>query len=295
MTRSPLLITAIGTPLDAEEQLYVPGLEQHLSDQASAGIDGILVAGSMGLMQMLRDDTYQRLVEQASKLWRGKGELLVGVGDASLARTRERIGIVSRFSIDGVVVVTPSFFRFSSQELIQYFRALANASPVPVYLYDLPARTGVEIDISVYEAVVSHPNIKGAKISGRLEFARQLIDRFGDRWRIIVAEPDRINSLLREGICQHLEGLFAIAPHWAKEIVLAAGREDWDRAARFQRQLSDLKVLLGQASSPFGAFTAMMNARGLTGTYHAAPSSKLAEAELANLLSQPILQELVNA
>lgn len=294
MAHPPYLITAIGTPLDAQENLHAQGLEQHLSDQAQAGIDGILVAGSMGLMQMLRDDTYQALVERASELWRGKGELLVGVGDASWARTMERIRVVSQYSIAGVVVVTPSFFRFSSRELVQYYRSLADASPVPLYLYDLPARTGVEIDISVYEAIVSHPNIKGAKVSGRLEFARQLIDRYGDKFRIIVAEPDRINTLLREGIHAHLDGMFAIAPRWAKAIAQAAVREDWDQAAEFQRKLTELRILLGEAASPFGAFTAMMNARGITGKYHAAPSSKLDEAEHATLLSPPIMRELLN-
>ena len=90
MTQAPYLITAIGTPLDADEHLCQEGLEQHLADQAQAGIDGILAAGSMGLMQMLRGDTYETLARRCSELWHGKGELLLGVGDAGCVRTLER-------------------------------------------------------------------------------------------------------------------------------------------------------------------------------------------------------------
>ena len=76
-------ITAIGTPVDQQEQLHEEGLEKHLVDQWSSGIHGILVAGTMGMMQLLRDQTYQQLVRRAVKMSKGKGEILVGAGDAA--------------------------------------------------------------------------------------------------------------------------------------------------------------------------------------------------------------------
>ena len=94
------IITAIGTPLDADETLHDEGLERQLADQASSGIERILVAGSMGVMQMLRDSTYRSLVSTASDRWRA-GELLVGVGDTGFARTRDRIELVTQYKIDG--------------------------------------------------------------------------------------------------------------------------------------------------------------------------------------------------
>jgi 4-hydroxy-tetrahydrodipicolinate synthase len=253
---------------------------------------GILVAGSMGLMQMLHDDTYRELAENAARLWSGKGEILVGVGDVSLVRTLARIQTVTRYRIDGVVAVTPYFFRFSNAELIQYFRALADASPVPLYLYDLPARTGVAIDMPVYEALVQHPNIKGAKISGRLEIARQLLEAFGEKFRVIVAEPDQMDRLVPEGILAHLDGMFAIAPHWVQSIVQAAFRRENDESARSQKKLTELRDLLNAASSPFGAFTVMMNARGISGKFHAAPYADLPNAERDALLATPVMREL---
>jgi dihydrodipicolinate synthase/N-acetylneuraminate lyase len=149
--------------------------------------------------------------------------------------------------------------------------------------------------MAVYEAVITHPNIKGAKVSGRLEMSRQLIKAFGESFRVIVAEPERINLLLREGVPAHLDGMFAIAPRWVKAIATSASSQDWDAAAEFQRKLNDLRNLLKGASSLFGAFTAMMNARGISGRFHARPYSDLDETEREALLASPIMRELLGS
>jgi 4-hydroxy-tetrahydrodipicolinate synthase len=287
------IITATGTPLDADERLHREGLELHLHDQWSAGIDGVLVAGSMGLMQMLRDETYRELVELAAKFCHGKGELLIGVGDASFARTRERIELACRSPVDGVVALPPYLFRFPQDQMVDYFRALADASRVPLYLYDLPVRTGVALDIETYELLAKHPNIVGAKVSGRLDVARQLLGRLPERFRIIAAEPQVLDVLLKEKFHGHLDGIFSVAPHWTVKIAQAAAADDWQRAAAYQSRLCALLELLRAQPSVMGAFTAMMNARGLPGRYHAAPFPTLDDAQREALLIAPAMQELL--
>ena len=86
----PYFITAIGTPLTEDEQLHEEGLKLQLQDQWNHGIDGILVAGSMGAMQLLTDRTYKKLIEKSVELASGHGEIMVGAGDTSFARTKDR-------------------------------------------------------------------------------------------------------------------------------------------------------------------------------------------------------------
>ncbi len=286
------IITAIGTPLNAAEQLHVEGLERQLADQESAGIQSILAAGSMGAMQMLRDETYRALVAQVSEQWHG-GELLVGVGDVGFSRTRDRIAFVTKFKIDGVVVLTPYLFKFTQQQLAQYFIALADYSPVPVYLYDLPALTGTSIELETYQSVAKHPNIGGAKISGRLEFARALIRRLDSAFRIIVSAPEQMGSLLKEGVTKHLDGMFSIAPQWTMGIVQSAGANDWDSAATYQAKLNRLRDVLLQSTSVMAAYTVMMNARGIPGAFHGLPIAALNDEEREALLSNVIMKKLV--
>jgi 4-hydroxy-tetrahydrodipicolinate synthase len=78
------MITALGTPLTDDEHLHIPGLEAQINDQLSHGINGILVAGTMGLMQLLTAETYRQLVEPSVRMNAGKAEMLVGVGDTAL-------------------------------------------------------------------------------------------------------------------------------------------------------------------------------------------------------------------
>lgn len=288
------LITAVGTPLDSDDGLHEEGLKRHLAEQWAAGIDGILVGGTMGMMQMLRDQTYQMLVTKAVEFSRGRGEILVGVGDISWSRTCDRIESVCRYAIDGVVVLTPQWFHFSQAELIDYFTSLAELAPVPLYLYDMGDVPGVALEMATYEALVKHPNIRGTKVSGRLAVARELKHRFGHEFRIILAEPNQIDTLLREGFHEHLDGMFAIAPHWVVAINRAVSVGDWERAAHFQGLLNQLRDLLIESSGIMGAFTAMQNARDIPGRFHAAPYSPLHERDRLALLSSPIMRELTD-
>jgi len=101
-----------------------------------------------GAMQLLTDATYRRLVDAAIRISKGQGEVMVGVGDCGLARTRQRIELLNQYSVDGVVILTPYFFRFSQPELVAYFNALADESRNPVFLYDLPTLTGTKLELA---------------------------------------------------------------------------------------------------------------------------------------------------
>jgi 4-hydroxy-tetrahydrodipicolinate synthase len=120
------LISAICTPLTPDESLHHEGLEAHLDEQWQSGIAGALVGGTMGLMPLLADETYRDLVRQATRLTNGRGEVLVGVGDTSFARTLRRIEMAEEFDIDGVVIVTPYLWKYTQAELVDYYRALAD-------------------------------------------------------------------------------------------------------------------------------------------------------------------------
>src|SRR5580658_8828770 len=96
------LIAAIGTPLTDGESLHIEGLEAHLADQWKGGMTGVLVGGTMGAMQMLTDATYRSLVDHSIEFCRGRGEVMVGVGDTSQSRTLERIQFLNERNVDAV-------------------------------------------------------------------------------------------------------------------------------------------------------------------------------------------------
>ena len=292
------LISAIGTPLDHDELLHADGLSAHLDDQWSNGITGLLVAGTMGLLQLLRDETYSALVRRSVEFSGGQGEVLVGAGDCGFARTRDRIAFLNTQKVDGVVVLAPYFLTFSQTELLDYYRALADHSRAPLYLYDLPQRTKCKIELSTALALAKHPNIRGAKCSDEPTYARKLRDALDADgradFRIIIAQSGMVDVMLHGFFREHLDGMFAIAPRWTSEIVEAAAKDDWAAAAEWQRRLNGLAALLGRYGV-FPSMTAMLNARGIPGNFCPRPIKQLDDAGRDALLAEPIMTEYLAA
>lgn len=288
-------ITALGTPLDAEDRLSASGLEQHLDDQAKSGVSSLLVAGTMGAMPLLKDETWRDLIRQCTAFNRGRFEMLVGATDSSVARVLDRIAYLDTVEgIDGVVVMAPGvLWKFTQAEFIAYFRAIADASSRPVLLYDLQPLTGVHLTVETVMRLAEHPNISGIKLSANVPEAARLKHRLtGSDFRLIVAEPTLSDMLFRHGYKEQLDGIYAIAPHWATALAEAARRGDWASAAEWQEKLSQIKDLFGIHSLSM-LFTALMNLRGLPGFYTPQPLARPDDAFIQHLKTLPIVHELL--
>jgi 4-hydroxy-tetrahydrodipicolinate synthase len=285
------LISAIGSPLNPDETLHLEGLERMLSLQWNSGIDGVLVAGTMGLLQLLRDQTYAQLVDHGVRIWKGRGEILVGVGDAGFARTADRIGYVNGLAVDGVVALSPYLVRFRQEELIDYFRGLANISKAPLFLYDLPSLTGVKLEVPTVFELSKHPNIAGIKFSGNLNDALDLIGSVDPSFRVIVAQADHVDAICEQGITNQLDGVFSLVPEWTKEIANASESGDWVAAADAQQRVSGVLSLLHEYGV-FPAYHELMHVREIPGLFAPKPFQLLSDAKRNALTSQPLVDFL---
>jgi dihydrodipicolinate synthase/N-acetylneuraminate lyase len=288
------ITVAACTPLEPNGSLDVAGLDAHLVELQRHGMHGLLIGGTMGLMQLQLDATYRNLIENSVRINNDRCELMVGVGDTSLPRTRDRIEFVEKFAIDGIVVLAPYLMKLSQPELIDYFRALADTAKKPIYLYDLPGLTGTKLEIDTVLEVSKHPNIRGIKCSGPWDETRQLIDRVHHKFRVIPAQPHLVDQLVRGGVRENLDGIFGIAPHWTNQIVQAAEAENWDVASKYQAKLSGLLHLLRTRYTIFRGCELILNARRISGTLAPPPFRRLTETEHADFLREPLVQELLS-
>jgi 4-hydroxy-tetrahydrodipicolinate synthase len=246
----------------------------------------------MGAMPLLTQSAYEQLVRASVEQWSPRGELLVGVGDLSFARTRERIRFVNELRIDGAVVLTPFFLSYSQAELAQYFEALAAESRAPIYLYDLPQRTGIALEVETVLRLAQHPNIAGIKCSGDVGQVRRLIDACaGSSFRVIVAQAPLIDVLLRAGIGEHVDGVYCIVPRLVRGIFDAVEQEDWELSAKRSQTLQGLLGLL-RKYGVFAATTALLNHRGIAGNFAPRPHQPLSAALVEELLSEPTIRDL---
>lgn len=290
------LITAIGTPLRGDDDaLHVEGLATQIEDQAAAGIDGLLAAGTMGAMQQLPDTTWQELVRVTAAEARDRCEVLVGVTDQSLSRVIERVAFVETVAgVDGVVALTPSWGGVTPSEQVAFYRALSDRSKLPVYIYELQPVTGVTLPLPDIVELAGHANLKGIKLSAGIGRARQLFDLVPDDFRIIPAQPDMLDVCAIGGPWkEHLDGIFAAAPFWAMGIVDHVARGETAAAAKLQSRLNDVLRSLTTSGHVMAGFTALMNARGIPGRFHASPLQDLGEADRERLLMRASVAELL--
>jgi len=287
-------VTAIGTPLTDDDALHHEGLEALLDDQEDGGIAAILVGGTMGVMQMLTDQVWRDLVDHSTTRGAGRFEIMVGAGDISFARTRDRIKYLNDCKgIDSVVVLSPYFLPLSQDELIDYYSALADESNNPLYLYDLPALTGLNLEIPTVCKLASHPNISGIKCSGDFSITRQLIDAVDDQFRVIVAQPTMLDFVLHHTAVEQLDGMFSIYPHWVTALGKAALAGNWDEAAEWQHKMNPVRQAMVEAGV-WGGFTTIMNAKGIPGRFAPRPIRMLDEKSRLALLENAAITALLN-
>lgn len=290
------IITAIGTPLTGErDRLCEQSLAEHLDHQADAGIDGLLVAGTMGAQQMLGDTTWQGLVIESGRLNRGRFEMIAGVTDQSCARVLDRVEFAQSLpGLDGLMVLTPSAMPLSEAERADFYRAVADASRLPVFIYELAAATGVALGLQTLLDLSCHPNIAGVKLSGSLAKARQLRQRVADDFRVVPADPQMLDFCAAVGLWdEHLDGVFAACPHWAMQVVRAVADGDTAAADAAQQKINGLLRRWTETGQIFAAFTATMNACGIAGRYHPRPMRDLPDEVAQAMLNSPELQSLI--
>lgn len=290
---TPRLIHAVCTPLTETEALHRAGLEAHLDAVWASGASGILIGGTMGLMQLHREETYGDLVRHGVALSKGRGEILVGIGDTSLTRTLEKLRVAGETEVDGVVVLTPYFIKYTRRDLLDYFRAVADRSKKPVFVYYLPVLTGVQLDLAFVAELARHPNIRGIKCSCDYSWAHQLRTMVSADFRVIVAQPHLVPVMARAGVEENLDGIFAVVPRLTKRLVDACARQSWAEAEADQALLSEFLRLIADSYGIFPACEVILNQQGVPGHFCPAPIAPLNEQRRADLLAEPVVRKIL--
>jgi len=160
------IIPPLPTPFREDGGLDLGLLSDFVARLSAAPLSGFLALGSNGEAVHLDDDEAERVVATVRRAAPGRW-LLAGTGRLSTRATVDATKRAAGAGADAVLVVTPHFFRgaMSSDALAAHFEAVADASPVPVLLYNVPANTGLDVDAATVARIARHPNVAGVKDS----------------------------------------------------------------------------------------------------------------------------------
>ena len=156
-------LVALVTPFDAtlalDESAYLELIDWHISQQTSA----IIVAGTTGEATQLNKAEYQQLLTKAVERVDGRIPVIAGTGYASTSQTIEQTKLARECGANAALVVTPYYVRPPQEGLFQHYCAVADEGGLPVILYNVPARTGVDLQPDTVARLAAHPNIIGVK------------------------------------------------------------------------------------------------------------------------------------
>jgi dihydrodipicolinate synthase/N-acetylneuraminate lyase len=172
------IFAATTTPFYADERIYFRKLEANMSRYSRSLLAGMVVLGSTGEAPMLNDAESREVLRVAAEATAADKVLIAGVGRESVKGTVELAEAAAKLNYDAVLVRTPSYYaeQMSSAAVLHYFRSVADRSPLPVVLYNIPKCVPYQIPVEVVAELATHPNIIGIKdSSGSVERIRDQV------------------------------------------------------------------------------------------------------------------------
>jgi 4-hydroxy-tetrahydrodipicolinate synthase len=157
------VLVALVTPFTADGEVDWPGVEKHIDDVIVAGCDGIVISGTTGETSTLTDAEKLRLIEVAKSVAGGRAKIIQSGGSNETAHAIQLYKASEKAGADGVMIVTPYYQKPTQAGVLTHFRMIADATDLPVILYDIPGRTGIPITYETLQRAAKHPNILAVK------------------------------------------------------------------------------------------------------------------------------------
>ncbi|GHS94161.1 dihydrodipicolinate synthase family protein [Bacteroidia bacterium] len=280
------IIPPMIAPLLDTDILDTQGLENLVEHLIAGGVNGIFVLGTTGEAQHLSIKIKAELIQKTATYIRGRVPLLVGITDTSVYESIRIAEMAVKNKAAAVVAAPPYFFALGQPELIEYYQLLADKSPLPLYLYNMPSHTKTMIEVDTVEKLAKHKNIIGLKDSSAngIYFCK-LLTLFKDRpdFGLFVGPEEMMASMVLMGAHGGVAGGANVYPKIFVDLYEAAAAKDVDKTIALQNkmlQVSQHLYGIGRFGSSYikGIKTAL-SLKGICSDFLAQPFNLFKEPE----------------
>lgn len=243
MTRITGPFVAIVTPFDGDENVNAAALRRQVDRQAKAG-NGAFCAGTNGEFYALSFEEKVQVAATCVEAAAGRVPVLAHIGEVATQQTIALGKAIQGLGVKAVSVITPYFIACSQAELIDHYRRIADALTVPVYLYNIPGRTGNTLQPETVRTLADHPNIIGIKDSAGSQESLDAflaIAREHASFDVLVGPDSLVLHGLRNGAAGCISGLGNVCPVTLNGIHSAFVAGDQDAADQHQNRFSALR------------------------------------------------------
>ncbi len=227
---------AATTQFTADDKVDIPATQRVLTALVDDGVDGLIVLGTCGENNSLRPEEKRDVLKAAVAAVGGRVPLVTGVSEFCTARAIDYAREAEAIGMDALMVLPAMVYVPTEAELAAHFRAVAEATTLPVMLYNNPPAYRVSIGLDALARLADVPNIVAIKESApdSRRFT-DIINRFGDRFAVMAGLDDVALEGLMLGASGWVSGLTSAFPRESVALVDAAERGDWVEARRIYR------------------------------------------------------------
>ncbi len=224
------VITALVTPFrgDAVDE---EALRRLVDDQIAAGIDGLVPVGTTGESPTVTVEEHIRVIEIVVQAAKKRVPVVAGTGSNSTRETIELSAAARKVGADGLLLVTPYYNRPGQEHLYRHFKAVIDAVPLPVVLYNVPSRTSCDLLPDTVARLAELPQVVGIKeATGSITRAAQILARVGERLAVLSGDDAVTVPLYALGGKGVISVVSNVAPAAMAGMWDAAAAGDWKKA-----------------------------------------------------------------
>ncbi len=229
--------TAIVTPMNKDGSVNCNRLDELVDSQINSGIDALVILGTTGESPTINYHERDLIVQSAVKTANKRVPIIVGAGSNDTARSVNLANLAADCGADALLMVTPFYNKTSQKGIVKHFEYIADRVNLPIILYNVPSRTGLNVKPETYFELSKHPNIVAVKeASGDMELVRRTKELCGDDLDIYSGNDNDIYSIMELGGIGVISVLSNILPKETHDICEAYFKGDKEKALKLQNK-----------------------------------------------------------
>jgi len=275
--------TALVTPF-RDGAIDVPAFEKLIEGQIAAGISGVIAVGTTGESPTLSHDEREQVIRLTVEIANGRCQVLAGTGSYSTQEAIAATVAAEKIGVDGALIVAPYYNKPSQEGLFRHFNAIARATRLPIMLYNIPGRCGVDINAdTVVRLALDCGNIISIKeASGSVDRVSELAGRLPDAFTILSGDDGLTLPFLAVGAVGVVSVASNLLPAEICAMVNAFRSADLPAAQKLHRRMSVLFKDLFIEPNPVPVKTAL-SWRGLMSSEVRLPLCEMSSGNAARL------------
>ena len=197
---------ALTTKFTKDDTLDLPLFEKNLKAQLAAGVNAVILGGTLGEASVLTTTEKETLIKFAVEKCEGKIPVILNIAEGATRAALEQAACAKQWGAKGLMALPPMRYKTDHRETVTYFKTIANATDLPIMIYNNPVDYKTDVTLDMFEELMVYSNIQAVKESTRdVTNVTRIINRFGNRLKILCG----VDTLAMEELCLGADGWVA--------------------------------------------------------------------------------------